>query len=276
MLLSIIIPTLNGVRVLEKSIPLLYKALEEIPQYQYEIFVVDNNSSDNTQSYLCNDYPKINLILLNKNKGFTGGINAGAKEAKGEYLLILNNDCLVERDTITKMINFLDKKKQGVATQPVIYKYGTGDIENIGYVVDLYVGKAKVVTYPNFKFPISNFQWNRYLYGLSATCLFITRDVFTKIGMFDESFHSYLEDVDLFFRLSKKGYRYCPTLSAKCLHLHMATSKKMGLYKQKQDFKNWIRIIVKHYPLPFIFRHFPSLGIERLRNLNGIIKKLVK
>lgn len=274
MYLTIIIPTINGKKLLEKSLPVLVNALQDI--HKHEIVAVDNNSRDGTENFLKTNYPKIEFIKLKKNKGFTGAVNAGAKRTKGEYLLILNNDCLVERDTITKMINFLDKKKQVVATQPIIYKYGTGEIENIGYMVDLYIGKAKVVTDPNFQFSIHNFRWNRYLYGLSATCLLIRQDIFVKIGMFDESFHSYLEDVDLFFRLSKKGYHYRPTLSAKCLHLHMATSKRMGLYKQKQDFKNWIRIIVKHYTLPFILRHFPSLGIERLRNLNGIIKKLVK
>jgi GT2 family glycosyltransferase len=94
--------------------------------------------------------------------------------------------------------------------------------------------------------------------------------------MFDESFHSYLEDVDLFIRLNKNGYHYSPLLSASCVHFHMSTSKKMGFYKEYHDFANWIRIIFKNYSISFIIKHFPWLLVERLKNLSGILKKMVK
>lgn len=96
-----------------------------------------------------------------------------------------------------------------------------------------------------------------------------------KIGMWDESFHSYLEDVDLAIRLYKAGYKVAPCLDAEVTHEHMATSSKMGLYKEKQDVMNWWRLVFKH---PDVFLRpstiFPLL-LERGRNMSGLLKKML-
>lgn len=287
-MLTLVIPTFNGEKLLRNSLPSIFCSLEKIKKW--ELIIVDNNSTDKTKQYL----QKLNMvkyIRLRKNYGFSGSINKVIKEAKGNKILIINNDCIIDKNAIEEMIQFLDTHKEYVATQPIIYKFKDQsekskvdktqeEIENIGYVVDLWKGKTEVIK--NWKLEIGNLMYNyvqnnifkqRYLYGLSATCLLIRKDVFVKNGMFDESFHSYLEDVDLFIRLAKQGYRYYPTLTAMCYHMHMATSKRMGLYKERQDLKNWVRIIIKNYPLELILRHFPALFIERLKNLNGLIKK---
>lgn len=253
MKLSIIIPTFNNQKMLGKCLEKVDESLKAL-KYESEI-IVEKNS------------PK-------KNLGFAGACNQGAEKAKGEYLLFLNDDCFLEKDTIVKMLDFLEKNKQLVATQPIISKFKT-NIKEVGYVVDLKKGKARLITekhsWESSKVNIFKQGW---VYGLSGTCLMIRRKIFQEMQGFDTNFHSYLEDVDLFIRLAKKNYHYSPTLKASCFHEHMSTSSKMGNYKQKQDFKNWIRIIIKNYPLSFIIKNFFPLFIERLRNLNGIIKSI--
>jgi len=266
---SIIIPTFNGKNLLKRSIPLLYKSLVSINS---EVIIVDNNSTDGTEEMLTKKYPDIKHIKLDKNYGFTKAVNEGAKRAKGKYVLILNNDCYLEKNTITNLLSNTQKNKL-TATQPVIYTINKKSVENIGHLIDTWKAKAQPIVDKDFVFDNIN---QRYIYVLSGTCLLIERKVFYKIGMFDESFHSYLEDVDLFIRLNKAGYKYTPTISASCIHAHMSTSSKMGLYKEKQDFKNWIRIISKNFKLKFIVKHFPTLFVERLRNLNGILKKMIR
>ena len=278
--ISIIIPSFNGKQLLEQSLPLLSHVLAS--KISCEVIVVDNGSKDPTlpkgfdgASNSTNQY-----IKLDKNYGFTRAVNEGVRRAKGAYILILNDDCFVEKDTIQKLYSYLKKSKKLIATQPII-QTPKGAVENIGYVVDLTKGKAKIVTnkgsLPAGRQASTHAQndnmWKAgNVYGLSATCLMIRKDVFESIGMLDESFHSYLEDVDLFIRLATKGYKYAPCLEVSARHLHMGTSKNMGVYKQQHDLLNWINIIMKNYPRSFILRHGFSLAVERLRNLSGLIK----
>ena len=281
MQISIVIPTYNGAKLLEQTLPHTLTALQKF--IRYEIIIVDNNSQDNTKNLIKSSYPAAQVIILDKNYGFTRAVNEGVKIATCEYVCILNNDCFVEKDTFKKLYDFLRSHQEYVATQPIVLKREMHNakremIENIGYIVDLKKGKAKVIrNYKlemlNYKFDKPNIFQNGKVYGLSATCLLIRKDVFLKIGMFDEAFHSYLEDVDLFIRLAKNGYQYGPCLNAYAKHQHMATSSKMGSYKESHDLSNWIRIIIKNYPWWFILLHFPTLFVERLRNLSGYLKK---
>ncbi len=274
-MVSVIIPTLNGKRLLETSLPALMAALK--PLKNAEVVVIDNGSNDDTVAFLKKEYPAITRIAFSRNRGFTGAVNAGIRKAGQPYVLILNNDCILEADSITCLLDFLNTHPEYVATQPVICDT-KGAIENIGFTVDLKVAKAHIVrdqesTYLHAKYrhfaPSS-----RFVYGLSATCLLIKREVFLEIGLLDESFHSYLEDVEFSIRMAKKGYQYGPDPSTMVTHAHMATSSRMGSYKQQRDLMNWIRIILKHYPLSMKLKYSGSLLVERLRNLNGLLKKL--
>lgn len=277
MILTVIIPTLNGKLLLEESLPYLLNALKNVASY--EVIIVDNNSTDETVSFLRQSYPEIQVIQLSKNTGFTGAVNEGIHVARGKYILILNNDCLLNNQTISRMLTFLENNNSLVATQPIVYTK-KNEIENIGFILDLYKAKASPVTTllqaKKFEeYRLKSFD-TRYMYGVSATCLLIQKDILKTIGMFDQSFHSYLEDVDLSLRLQRNKYDFSPCLEATCIHYHMSTSSKMEYYKEKQDVKNWIKIIIKNYPVSFILKHFLPLSIERLRNLNGFLKKLIQ
>lgn len=271
MSISVIIPTYNGGNLLDKC---LYYLKPTLPGSS-EIIVVDNASEDKTVIMLpLLERKGIQTIRNKANLGFAGAADKGAKKAKGTYLLFLNNDCFLKKDTISQMLSFMKKNPMIVATQPIVLDKA-GKIENIGYQIDTRIGKAEVIVQKTRWSTVSRKDTD-HIYGLSATCLFIRKDVFYEIGMFDETFHSYLEDVDLFLRLHKRGKRYFPTLHASCSHLHMATSKKLGSYKQWQDLKNWVRIIKKDYEADYIFQNFSSLFVERLKNVSGLLKSYVE
>jgi GT2 family glycosyltransferase len=167
------------------------------------------------------------------------------------------------------MLDFLQKNKNIFATQPIILK-PSGKIENIGFYVDLKIGKAYPITDKSLW--DKNWDKKRYLLGLSATCLLVRGELLKRVGFFDESFHSYLEDVDLAVRCFKNNLPLFPNFQASATHLHMATSSQMGSYKAKRDFINWIRIIKKNYSMRMIIKYLPFLLAERLKNLFGIIK----
>lgn len=282
--ISVVIPTYNGKKHLEELLPSLDRALEGIPSS--EIVIVDNHSTDGTEEYIAQTYPQIVFEPLPDNYGFTKAVNHGAHKAKGRLILMLNNDCFLTKTAINQMSTFLHNYPEYIATQPIVYKQNN-TIENIGFTLDLTRAYALPVTHTHFlkgklykdslhaRSRQQVFQQN-YLYGLSATCLLIHKDIFMDIGLFDESFHSYLEDVDLFLRLALSGYQYAPCLEAHCTHKHMGTSSKMGYYKEMRDLANWIRIIGKNYPRDYIVRHGFSLMIERTKNISGLVKKMVQ
>lgn len=244
-----------------------------------EIIVADNGSTDGTREWLKRTYPQVNLISLGCNRGFTGAANAAARAAKGTYLLILNNDCKIDVESLKQLVHTLEGDSKLVATQPVVYT-SNGSIEQIGYFVELRKGKASIVQSPE-RIPVEARyqQWQEnthYFYGLSATCLLVRAAAFREIGMFDESFHSYLEDVDLSIRFAKANMCYAPSLNARCIHLHRGTSSNMGSFKERRDLCNWIKIIIKHYSPTQLRRYWAYLVVERLRNVSGLVKKVVQ
>ncbi|MEK7458216.1 MAG: glycosyltransferase, partial [Patescibacteria group bacterium] len=279
MILSVIIPTIRGKELLKDSLPKLYEAIAcvKIRKEQYEIVIIDNAQDPNTKAFVCDHFPNVVYIAPSHNLGFASSINIGIDVSTGQFILALNDDCLVEHTTIKQMIEFLRDHSEIYFTQPIIIE---GEKPTIGYRVDLRIAKA---------FPIHKLEmWKQKqgqksddkpfkthtIFGLSATCLLAKREVFAKIGKFDESFHSYLEDVEFCLCAALKGVVYFPTLTATATHLHMQTSNTMKLYKPLHDFINWMRIIAKHYPKIYVAQHFMPLGVERLRNAWGIVKQL--
>lgn len=278
MILSVIIPTIRGKELLKDSLPKFYEAIQyaKLRTKQYEVIIIDNAQDTNTETYVLNHYPNIMYTAPSHNLGFAGSINLGIDLSTGRSILMLNDDCLVERTTIKQMMGFLQNHPEIYFTQPVIIE---GEQPTIGYRVDLHIAKAFPIHKPE-RWKQEHTQTSddnpfdtHATLGLSATCLLAKKEVFVKIGKFDESFHSYLEDVEFCLRASLGRIPYFPTLTATATHLHMQTSKKMKLYKPLHDFINWIRIIAKHYPKTYVVKHFTSLGVERLRNAWGIVKQ---
>lgn len=267
--LTIIIPTLNNT----KGLQYLLSYFKEKP---YKVAVVDNSK---------------------KNLGFAGGVNKGAKEAKTEWLLILNDDIefkvkneklrvknynlklkIENEETIQRLIKFAEENKLD-AVSPIL-RNPDRRVENYGYKV-LPLGRISLV-----EEKLTGSRVNE-LDGLTAACLLIKTEVFKKLGGFDEKFFAYLEDVDFFLRLAKlktKPTRFsrrfappqparfaiCPDIEV--LHNHMTTTRTMGNFKARQDMINWWRLYFKH---PGKFKFDLNFIVERLRNVSGYLKATV-
>ena len=300
---SVIIPALFPSTKLEHDAT----SLSRYPSVGEVTIVVNTTGADKDEN-------TVHWRFLGKNKGFTGACNVGARVATGEYLLFLNDDCEMSEDALQKMVEFLEQNEDAVATQPIVTKVpvnsNSRQVENIGFWVDTRVGKADTVTvisdskqehqdikegslhprnarsrddrlpFPSTFNPSTSsgqaLQPSTNVYGLSGTCLLIRKDIFEKVGMWDESFHSYLEDVDFAIRLHKAGYKVAPCLDAEVTHEHMATSSRMGLYKEKQDVINWWRLILKHPDIFVRLNTLLPLLIERGRNMSGLVKKILQ
>ena len=225
---SIIILNWNG---LNDTIECL-ESLKKITYQNYEVIVVDNASKGNDADILEERYKDyIRLIKNKENLGFAGGNNAAMKkvieEGKSDYILLLNNDTVVEPDFLTKLVEVGEKNKKAGAVGPDIRLYSDKN-------------KVQIQKYENFH-KISEVD------TLSGACLLIKVEVLKKIGLFDEIYFCYGEDRDLCERIKKAGYLniYVPE-EAKIYHKLESSTKdfpeKKVYYMVRNDF-----LIIKRY-----------------------------
>jgi len=192
-LVSVIIVNYNGKTYLEKCL----ESLMKINYKNFEVILVDNNSTDTSIEFVKNIYPSITIIKLNDNYGFAEPNNIGAKNAKGDYLLFLNNDTEVNADFIEEMVKVIKQDPKIAICQSLLLK-PNGDVDSSGDFIDtmgrVYSSKNKV---------------NEVKKILSArgASMMVRKDSFWNLGGFDKKFFASFEDVDLGWRAWIWGYK---------------------------------------------------------------------
>jgi len=200
---SIIILTYNQLN--EATRPCIESIYKFTPLENFELIIVDNNSTDGTQDYLkdlAQKHKNITLVLNAENKGFAAGINDGIKKASGQYVIILNNDVLVTPGWLYKLIQpFRGDNKIGL-TSPVTNYAGTEQkIDIPGIDENNYLQKSLEYTEKHLN---DHFETRR----VSFFCVCLTKDVINKVGYLDEKFSiGMFEDDDYCLRLLNHGYK---------------------------------------------------------------------
>lgn len=254
--LSIIIVGLN---VKEWMVPCLRSIFENSPSFKFEVIYVDNRSKDQTLGAIKN-IKNIKIIKNIKNLGFTKANNQGAKIAKGKYLLFLNSDTEIVGEALGKMVSYLEKHPEIGILGPKIYQSKKRDLQvtSTGRLTPLNAIFALTFLnklFPNNRFSKSYFMsdWNRNstreVEAVSGAALLIRKDVFEKIGGFDERFFIYFEENDLCLSAKKLGKKvvYCP--EARIIHYGGKTTTKISQEMKKVFFKSRYRYFKKHYGL---------------------------
>jgi len=191
--ISVIIVNYNGKKLLEKCLESLFKT----DYNNFEVILVDNNSTDGSMEFVTKNYPKIIVIKLDSNKGFAEPNNIGAKIAKGEYLLFLNNDTVTTTNFISEMIKVLEKDEKIAICQSLLLK-PDGNIDSSGDFIDkmgiVYNSKTKT-------------DEIKEISSARGASMLIRKKIFDKLGGFDEKFFFSFEDVDLGWRSWILGYK---------------------------------------------------------------------
>ncbi len=200
-LVSIIIINWNGK-------PHLLNCLSSLSKIVYpstEIIVMDNNSMDGSVEMVKNNFPKIKVVTNKENLGFCRANNAGAKIAKGKYVLLLNNDTIVTPAFLGPLVEKLEKKPENGMAQPKIIFWGNKKLQtgcalftSTGFLYHFGYGKNP----DDHKYNIS-----RQTYSGNGSCLLVKKEVVDKVGLFDESFFSYFEETDFCQRALMAGYK---------------------------------------------------------------------
>ena len=207
--ISIIILNWNGVKITEQCINSIKKQTFK----DYEIIVVDNASTDGSISYLKNKFPKIKFIHNKQNLGYAGGNNVGIKKTKGEWVLILNNDTILDK-------NFLDElwKNRGKADILGVRNYYFNErniIWAIGSKVNKLTMRAKLIAN---KMKDSSRINSMKIEHAVGSAIFVNKKVFSKIGYLNEDYFAYYEETEWQARAKKANLSISWVPSAKLWH----------------------------------------------------------
>lgn len=253
--LSIIIVNYNVKHFIEQCLHSVYKSLKSI---EAEVFVVDNNSIDGSIALIQEKFPQVNLIVNATNKGFSVANNQAINMAKGKYILLLNPDTVVQEDTFTKTIafmdshpeagglgikmldgkgNFLPESKRGLPT-PMVAFY------KIFGLARLFPHSKK---FGQYHLTYLNKDQNHVVDVLSGAFMLMRKEVLDKVGLLDETFFMYGEDIDLSYRITKGGFKNYYFSESSIIHYKGESTKKSSV--------NYVIVFYKAMAL-FANKHF--------------------
>lgn len=239
------------------------KSLNNLNYKNYEVIVVDNGSTDNSvekiKEYIENK-PKFKLIANEKNLGFAGGNNIGIRYALNnefEYILLLNNDTVVDENFLKPMVELLESSDDIGFVGPKTYFYDKKNLIQVagGGYVDLTTARAYLLGY--MENDSSKYNEVIELDYVSGSCILTKRDVIEEIGLLDERFFMYYEDVEWCYRGKKHGYKSFYQPEAVIWHKHGASTNKCFelyhlnksriLFIKKTGMKNFIKFVFKFF-----------------------------
>jgi GT2 family glycosyltransferase len=259
--LSVIIVNYNGLKYLKECLESFYKNLEEIT---FEIIIIDNNSIDASCDYLKTNFPEVKLIESKITYGFGKGNNEAVKTAKGNYLLLINNDTIV-LDKIKPVLNFIkNNNKVGVVGINMLnknkeYLPAAGVFPNFRNMFQFKKLLNLGTEFKNGKFTKENYDVD----WLSGSFLLLSKETYDNINGFDEDYFMYVEDVDFCKKIADIGLKrvFIPNTS----YIHF-----VGFHSKKNP------MLVKGYEI-YIRKHFTGARkflIYSVLQMNSIVKEI--
>lgn len=220
---AIILVNWNGLEVTRNCI----ESLQSLDYEQHSVILVDNGSTDGSADILEKAYPHITVIRSPINTGFSGGNNIGCRyvlQKEFRYLLMLNNDTIVEPDFLSHLVSYMEEHPETGAIQPRIhfehnktYIWNSGSFyaKWWGFLYTKRVGRAPI----DSDLKIKQVDW-------ITGCAFLTRtSILQQTGLLAENMFMYSEDVDLSFRIAKRGYRLIYHPNALIYHIAGMSNK---------------------------------------------------
>lgn len=291
--LSIIIVNYNTKNLLRELLESIFNS--SLNKYQIEVFVVDNGSEDGSKEMVKNIFPRVRLIAKQKNLGFAKANNLGIKKSRGKYLLFLNSDTFVFKNTLVKMLKFMDENKDCSAA--------TCRVELADARLDLSCHRGFPTPWAAFTyfsgleliFPRSRLL-GQYHQGwkdlnqihevdvISGAFFLIRKKALEQTGSFDERFFMYAEDIDLCYRLKRKGLKICFNPNTKIIHYKTSSGRKKnkgkGITQKDKEirkktseyfFETMKLFYDKHYQrkYPWLIRQLVLVGIRLVSKIKN-------
>ncbi len=266
--LFVVIPNWNGAEMISACLTSLQKQ-----SLKASIIVVDNGSVDESIKIIEEQFPTVYLIKLPQNTGFAGGVNTGIRYALGQgayAVALFNNDAVADKEWLSELVTTMDSDhKIGI----ISCKQLRSDKKHIDSTGDFY-------TIWGMPFPRGRNQIDKGQYDISepifsapAGATLYRATMFKKIGLFDEKFFAYYEDVDISFRGQLAGWKIIYQPKAVVYHHVSATSDKLGGFTRYHATKNFYLLYAKNMPGWLFWKYLPLFVIQAARLLASSVLK---
>jgi len=253
---NIVIPNWNGLRFL----PSCLNSIERQTYSSFVITIVDNGSNDGSEGYLRKKYPQVRLIILPENLGFSSAVNAGIKSSDAPYIFLLNNDTELPKDCLYHLMTAAEAFPEYDFFSPKMLSFHHRTI--IDGAGDSYLRGGGGYRLGAMEEDCAIYDRPGQVFGACAGAGLYRRALFDRIGLFDEDFFAYLEDVDLNLRINRFGSRGYYVPAARVYHIGSATSgSKINPFTVRLTARNSLFLLLKNYPVSLFVRFLPMIFI---------------
>jgi hypothetical protein len=268
-LISVVIPNWNGAAFL----PVCLDSLKSQSFRDFEVIVVDNGSTDNSRDLLASKYKWARVVPLNKNEGFAGGCNRGISATRGMWVVLMNNDTEAHKDWLKNIVVAIKNKPEYSFFATKILRFDKREILD---------GTGDFISRSLFVFRFGQFDTDKGQYddlgeifspcGASAV---YRKTMLDDIGLLDEDFFAYLEDIDLGMRAHIAGYKGLFVHDSVIYHIGGAStdSELMSPWVYKQNIRNMFLILFKDIPFPVFLICIPSMIFWHSAHLFYVIRR---
>lgn len=243
---SIIIVSFNTKQLLDDCLSSVFRSLRE-SSLRGEVIVVDNMSTDRSTDMVKKKYPKVVLLANKENVGFGRANNQGMRKARGEYILLLNSDTVVEPDALGKLVSF-GRKHPDVFVGPKLFNADGSPQTSGGPFFSLPVVFAALFLKGDYNgLTRQSPDETRYVDWVSGACILAPRRIFMDNLLFDEGIFMYMEEIDLLMRARAKGYRTMFYPEAHIMHIGSGSSTNKRKGPVLNIYRGFLYLYRKHY-----------------------------
>ena len=266
-MIEVIIPNWNGMKVLPRSL----ESLSRQTLSAYRVTVVDNGSRDGSVDYVRSQWPGVRVLALSKNFGFCGAVNEGIRRSPADLIALLNNDAEADPGWLEALYEASEKfPEAGSFASKVLMAHEPERIESVG---DMLKPDACGANRGRGETDRGQYDREEEVFSASGAAALFRHSLFEKIGLFDEAFFAYFEDIDLGFRAQRFG---CPCMfvpRARVIHVGKASRSEDRNWHLRQEFVNSALCQIKNLPTRYFIRNGRRILVSQLRSLKGLVKE---
>ena len=258
---TVVIPTWNGRTLLARALP----ALQAQTFTSFAVLVVDNGSADGTVEWLGQAYPHIHVVSFPENRGFAAAVNAGISAARTEYVALLNNDTEADPAWLGALVSALDRRPACAFAASKMVRLDAPDIiDSAGDEFNLLgLGYKRGEGFS----ARTEYLLEEEVTSACAGAALYRRASFDDVGLFEERFFAYFEDVDWSLRARLRGHRCVFVPTAVIRHAVGATSSRMSAWAARLRSRNVVYLFARVLPGPLLVVAMPGFLVTRLLSL---------